>query len=445
MSKKYNNWNDDITIKNEYFPADRLDRSKYADFLTNMLASQGYVTKGDGELEKRNYVLNLNSEWGSGKTYFLKRWKDSIKGNFPVVYVDAWKQDYSDDPLMTVISSVITQLRSQAGKSEDDPLFKVPRKIIGLLKAAAPGLARGLAKRYLGIDPVAIMKADQNEELMVLDSSTDENIDMGIAASKMVKHLFDEHSSKQIAIDSLKKSVEEWVQAVVSLSSNVSYPAFIFIDELDRCRPSYAVEMLETVKHIFDIEGVVFVIATDTEQLQHTIKSLYGNDFDARSYLGRFFNSRYTLKEPRYSQLLEAHCDIDKLTTEYFNIKGISVWPINGFQCDSKEGLYNLYIMYEAMGLSARQVIQITDRLIATIDHLYKCDTFNIIYLTFLLCLREKLPHIFDSIRNLDITQSLDSSEKSKSAYLELNDKTSWNIDKFYIHLDPPKHLILFL
>lgn len=73
------------------------------------------------------------------------------------------------------------------------------------------------------------------------------------------------------------KSVFEWVTAVTGIKQK-ELPAFIFIDELDRCRPSYAVEMLETIKHIFDISGVVFVVATDTEQLQHAVKVVYGED-----------------------------------------------------------------------------------------------------------------------------------------------------------------------
>ncbi|QDE47832.1 hypothetical protein EIN43_17235 [Enterobacter hormaechei] len=65
-------------------------------------------------------------------------------------------------------------------------------------------------------------------------------------------------------------------------------PTFIFIDELDRCRPNYAIDMLETIKHLFDINNVVFVIATDKEQLSHSICSVYGSGFDATRYLDRF-------------------------------------------------------------------------------------------------------------------------------------------------------------
>ena len=95
------NWSEpelSINSKYETFPADQLDREKYAKFLTTFLAKQGYDDARDSDQKKRNYVLNLNAEWGAGKSYFLKRWAHDLKEHYPVVYIDAWKQDYSDDP-----------------------------------------------------------------------------------------------------------------------------------------------------------------------------------------------------------------------------------------------------------------------------------------------------------------------------------------------------------
>ncbi|MDF4652992.1 P-loop NTPase fold protein, partial [Vibrio parahaemolyticus] len=157
-------WSEGTIIENSFFPEDKLGRVRYATFLTKLLASQGFDQAREPSDQKRNYVLNLNAEWGAGKTYFLKRWSEDIKEHYPVVYVDAWKKDYSDDPLMTVISSIIEQLRKQAGKDKESPEFKAPRKLIGLLKAAAPGIGRALSKRYIGIDPVEVMNADNESE-----------------------------------------------------------------------------------------------------------------------------------------------------------------------------------------------------------------------------------------------------------------------------------------
>ncbi len=420
-------WSKGVRVGSEFFPEDKLERAKYAKFLTGFLAEQGF----DG-VQKSNYVLNLNSEWGAGKTYFLKRWAKDLQPHYPVAYIDAWKQDYSDDPLMTVVSSLIKQFRLQAGKGEDDPIFKAPRKLIGLLKAAAPGIARGLTKRYLGIDPVEIMNAEDDDELPgggCVDADG-EPIPMGFAASGLVKHLIDEHDAKSVAIESLKKSVQEWVEAVID-PAKVSYPAFIFIDELDRCRPSYAVEMLETIKHIFDIEGVVFVVATDTEQLQHAVKAVYGEGFDARVYLGRFFNSRYTLRKPSYEKLLEVHCDLDKLSPDYLASKQIVPFPSSLDVQDIR--IKNLTVVYDSFGLPARQVIQITDRLIAAVESLSDIKCLNIIYLAFLLSLREKAPHLYEVMTTYQLGRKLDSDS---SLTLEMAIIRIGNLDNQFIKFE---------
>ena len=71
----------------------------------------------------------------------------------------------------------------------------------------------------------------------------------------------------------------------------------IFVDELDRCRPSYAVKLLERIEHYFINERITFVFSVNLEQLQHTIKNFYGNDFDACRYLDRFFDLRVSLPQ----------------------------------------------------------------------------------------------------------------------------------------------------
>jgi hypothetical protein len=72
----------------------------------------------------------------------------------------------------------------------------------------------------------------------------------------------------------------------------------IFIDELDRCRPTYAIELLERIKHLFDIKRIVFVLSTDMTQLAHSIRGVYGHEFDAKKYLQRFIDLDYSLKKP---------------------------------------------------------------------------------------------------------------------------------------------------
>jgi len=79
----------------------------------------------------------------------------------------------------------------------------------------------------------------------------------------------------------------------------VPLPVFVLIDELDRCRPPYAIAMLERIKHLFEIPDVVFVVATDSEQLVHSIRAVYGQDFSGSRYLTRFFDLSYTFPAPK--------------------------------------------------------------------------------------------------------------------------------------------------
>ncbi|WP_448246691.1 KAP family P-loop NTPase fold protein [Thalassotalea agariperforans] len=400
----------DPNIVIETFPIDKLQRQKYAEFLTKFLASEG---RDDIKGLNSNYVLNLNSQWGSGKSYFLRRWSNDIKAYFPVVYIDAWKQDYSDDPLMTVVSSMINQLTEQCPNSNEDR-FKPPNQLISLFKAAGPSLARGLAKRYLGVDPSKLFDTDNDTHE---ENATDENgnpIDMGLAASKVVEQLIDEHDAKSKAINKLKNDVERWIKEVVEQESR-SYPAFIFIDELDRCRPSYAVEMLETIKHIFDIPGVVFVVATDTEQLQHAVKAIYGLGFDARTYLTRFFNSRFTLKAPNLDNLIEVHCDIKKFSKEYFDNLDIVVWPINDNYLLT---LGNITTVLNAFNLSPRIAIQVTERIIAIVSNLPNKTAIDVVMLASLLCIREKDESLYEEIITKKFNRKKGEQNLNLSDYL---------------------------
>ena len=83
----------------------------------------------------------------------------------------------------------------------------------------------------------------------------------------------------------------------------------VVIDELDRCRPSYAVELLEVAKHLFAVDHIVFVLAVNRSELAHSIKALYGGDFDAVGYLRRFFDVDFRLPDPERKAFIDAMLD----------------------------------------------------------------------------------------------------------------------------------------
>ena len=339
---------------------DRLDRARYAEFLTNYLAAEG---------KQRNYVLNLNAEWGAGKTWFIKRWYMELKQHYPTVYIDAWQQDFSDDPLLTVISSIIDQLKEVAGKENKIPKG-MRQRLLGLFKVGGK-----LALK------AAIKKAGLEDEDFSME---------GEDANQLVDALCSNQKERYGSIQYLKKEIRQWVEGAVALGNGeLDYPAFILIDELDRCRPSYAVEMLETIKHIFDIPGVVFVLATDTEQLQHAVKVIYGDGFDAQNYLGRFFQRRFTLNRKSRREFISNILEIRTLPDG-----STMVWPelIN-----PRVLLEVVTAVSDSLELSLRQTEQIIDRLLFVMQKPRRRKV-NLVFLMYLFALHEKDYQLYSGV-----------------------------------------------
>lgn len=358
---------------------DRLDRARYAKFLTNYLAIEG---------KQRNYVLNLNAEWGAGKTWFIKRWYMELEQHYPTVYIDAWQQDFSDDPLLTVISSIIDQLKHIAGKENPIP-EGMRQRLLGLFKVGSK-----LALK------AAIKKAGLEEDDFSLE---------GEDANQLVDALCSNQKERYESIQYLKKEIRQWVEGAVGLSDEkLDYPAFILIDELDRCRPSYAVEMLETIKHIFDIHGVVFVLATDTEQLQHAIKVIYGEGFDAQNYLGRFFQRRFTLNKKSRREFIS-----NILETRTLPDVSTMVWPE---LISSRVLLEVVTAVSDSLELSLRQTEQIIDRLLFVVRKPRR-KKVNLIFLMYLFALHEKDYQLYSGVADGVLLYTQDISNEKTFAY----------------------------
>ncbi|MCG9603534.1 KAP family NTPase [Vibrio alginolyticus] len=370
-------WSSPINSGDTPFPADTLNRKKYAEFLHNYLVSNA---------ASGGYVLNLNAKWGAGKTYFINRWIDSIKDTHPVVYVDAWKQDYSDDPMLTVVSSLLNALSSHLPK-ENQHVANISEKSARFIKALAPALMKGVVKKATGVnlDDITFEEETTQKDDEQKDSSVTDI--MAESASIVAKCMIDEHNDKLEAVMHLRNEIKQLVEAVTAYRDNqLQAPAFVFIDELDRCRPSYAVEMLEVVKHFFELDNIVFVIATDTEQLQHAVKAVYGEGFDAQTYLGRFFRRRYSLTElSRYDfvqQIVESRVTYDPGWSEHV---------------PSIDGLSNLAnvisIVADRFRLSLRDTEQLADKFVAVLSNTNK--TMNPYLLLILFVLRDKYHDLY--------------------------------------------------
>lgn len=224
--------------------------------------------------------IAIDGRWGSGKTFFVKqsmllinaknpmsdmdvekkasivyalpfpKKAEEVEGNYDVaVYYDAWENDNDTDPVLSLVYEIIKQLGINYALEDNSNVFKLAGSV---LEALTGRNINGIIENLKSQNPLTKIKEEKDLH---------ENI----------KNFFTE-------------LLEERGKRLV-----------IFIDELDRCKPSYAVQLLERIKHYLCDERITFVFSVNLGELQHTIKHYYGNDFDACRYLDRFFDMRISL------------------------------------------------------------------------------------------------------------------------------------------------------
>lgn len=382
-------WSGEITcsLTKETLSGDMLDRVKYADYLTTYLK----------QYKNESYVFNLNSSWGSGKTYFIKRWANSLSKNHPVIYFNSWKFDHNNEPLILILSEVIKQLNELVSDPEHEELKNsLTKSVVGTVKQIAPTLSKGIFKKISGVN-----WDDLSEDKEQTESEKD-SIKFGSdLVSVSTKALLNLHVEQQNSIEDLKDVINEILRKVLTkenIDTNKRWsPMYVFIDELDRCRPTFAIEVLEVIKHIFDIPKIIFVIATDTQQLQHSIKAVYGHDFDAEKYLMRFFNRSFSLPKPNLKDFLNQLPSIKIIKDRVIATSDLNLFIINE-DC----ALNFITMIFEGFDLELRSADQIVERVSSILAN--HEEELGVIVLLVFECLRVKNQNSYDNFWTKRIT-----------------------------------------
>ncbi|WP_121627188.1 KAP family P-loop NTPase fold protein [Poseidonibacter antarcticus] len=258
---------------------DLLERKDEIDFLILYLTNR-YGRSKDTSFENKSFVLNINANWGSGKTYFLKSLSNKLQEqNYSVVEFDAWKNDYTKEPLLAFVSEI-------SNSFDNNPIID-ESKTKKFIKSSTTLFASFFVKQLTGMSLETFSENITNISDDTQDSITE-------LTTNLSKDLIKNHIEIKNSIKVFKNSINSIIEDL----KDKKLPMFILIDELDRCRPNYAIELLENIKHLFDIEGLYFIIATDSTQLSYSINAVYGNKFASEKYLKRFFDQEYKLKTP---------------------------------------------------------------------------------------------------------------------------------------------------
>ena len=258
---------------------------------------------------EENRFISLDARWGEGKTFYVRQIEKSLEyltmnefgtddsndkteslasyfvgtaiegitlnNSYLPVYYNAWLYDNHTDPLMSLLYVIVKKcgilINSKLPKDFSERMKK-------LLKSVQLGMISG----------EGLIEALGNKDIF-------EGIQLAEDIREKVKQIFDE-----VIVEHAQKLV-------------------IFIDELDRCRPSFALEMLERLKHYFDDDRIIFVVSINKEQLTHTISNYYGVGFDSTGYLNKFFDLEANLPA---LQTYDTEIQVDN--REHYVFKSIS-------------------------------------------------------------------------------------------------------------------------
>ena len=218
-------------------------------------------------------VLALDGRWGSGKTFFIKQLEYLINNHnnnytnidnrsvsklnelFSFFYFNAWENDH-----LPPVEAILLRLSGQLWSNEE----KLGDKALGIIK----GITNIPIKYFSG------GSAD-------LESFKSAYLSAFIERAKHIS-----------------KTNEEIDNLLHNHRNNTGKKVLFIIDDLDRCRPTFAVELLEAIKHSFNSNNALFIICANNEQLQYTIKKYYGESFNGYEYLDRFYDLVINLPEP---------------------------------------------------------------------------------------------------------------------------------------------------
>lgn len=257
----------------------KLKRESYADVLTKIV-----LNYADG------FVLAINNEWGSGKTTFVKMWQQKLNNqNFRTLYFNAWENDYEGEPMVALLA----ELQSLNLKENSKTFKKVLKTSFALSKNLFPILVMALAEKYIDIKGLKDAIGSVSEDATIL-----------------FEEEVSKYTDKKQSLSSFKHELKKYIDEECN-----GKPLIFIIDELDRCKPDYAVRVLECVKHFFSIEGIVFVLSIDKEQLSNAVKGFYGSEsIDSANYLKRFIDIEYQIPAPEIKEFVNYLYD-------YFNLK----------------------------------------------------------------------------------------------------------------------------
>jgi hypothetical protein len=251
---------------------DKLGRKQAIDILTRLISNE------PGPL-----VLSIDSAWGTGKTTFIEMWAHELTKSadpYPVIHINTWETDYTDQPF----ASLIVSIRKYVADFD--------RKEKSLVEKGCEKFSQTACNLLRNLPSIAVSLASGG-------AVTARQAFGGTESCGEIER----YEAFANAIGTFKLELAEFVACVST--AHGGKPVLLMVDELDRCRPTYAIEFLEVIKHLFSVPQLIFVLAINKDELAKSMKAIYGESSDTVGYLRRFFDVDFRLPD----QSVNSFCD----------------------------------------------------------------------------------------------------------------------------------------
>jgi hypothetical protein len=264
-------------------------------------------------------AISIYGDWGSGKTSAM-RWVDAMLREWNTfrakrknkeltakivrpVWFYPWKYHDRDDVWRGLVSEVILE-------SID-------------VRSATAGRVRQAVKQFGIFLGRSFLHALSNVKLKAGAKGVAEG-EFNFAA---LRDIYDEYRAaahpEKAYLNEFEESLRSWINETISKSGE---RMVIFIDDLDRCLPEVALEVLEAIKLYLNIPDLVFVIGVDRSVIDELVAKHYiklGLKEDkSRHYLAKMFQVEVTMgpSEVQVEQFLDAQLDLlSAVSGDYWN------------------------------------------------------------------------------------------------------------------------------
>lgn len=341
---------------NSPFANDNLDRRQIVEFVASIVT----------QTENRPLVLAIDSPYGTGKSTFVEMLNVTLtQQNFQTVHFNAWKADHVSDPLIAMVAALDRAV----------PRTPVSAETLDRVKAITGAVVKkGIAIGAKFLTSGLLEVADEIEEA-VAD-----------AAGDVAGDIIDSFEKEQEAIESFRIELGKVVAKLPDLDRN---PTLVFfIDELDRCRPDFAMQLLERVKHMFDVPNLVFVLSVDKKQLEAVTAAVYGERIDAVEYLRKFIDLEFTLPRPAIKDFVNSTIKRAGLDAA-FNARSVS---------DKDSIVRFITFLASIYGMSLRSIERSIVRLKLVVATVPKNYEMNPVHVALLVVLRSVDKEMFDKL-----------------------------------------------